>query len=203
MIITLKKNTPQPEMSRLIQNFEKQGVQVNMISGANYNVFGLVGDTAKLDERRIMANEWVEDHRIAAPYKLANRIVPSGRLRQSTPAASGSVLARRRSVVIWGGPCSVEGEAMICDIAQQVKDAGGVMLRGGAYKPRTSPYAFQGMGIEGILAMVKARGKDGLPIVSELMSADKIERICRTCRSDSGRSAQHAELRSVKSAGQD
>ena len=173
MIITLKKNTPQPEIDRLIQNFEKQGVQVNMISGANYNVFGLVGDTAKLDERRIMANEWVEDvTRIAAPYKLANRMFHP---EDSVIDVSGVKAGGQEKIVVIGGPCSVEGEAMICDIAQQVKDAGGVMLRGGAYKPRTSPYAFQGMGTEGILAMVKAREKTGLPIVSELMSADKID----------------------------
>ncbi|WP_279121776.1 3-deoxy-7-phosphoheptulonate synthase [Holdemania filiformis] len=173
MIITLKKNTPQPEIDRLIQNFEKQGVQVNMISGANYNVFGLVGDTAKLDERRIMANEWVEDvTRIAAPYKLANRMFHP---QDSVIDVSGVKVGGQEKIVVIGGPCSVEGEAMICDIAQQVKDAGGVMLRGGAYKPRTSPYAFQGMGTEGILAMVQAREKTGLPIVSELMSADKID----------------------------
>jgi 3-deoxy-7-phosphoheptulonate synthase len=173
MIITLKKNTPQPEIDRLIQNLEKQGVQVNMISGANYNVFGLVGDTAKLDERRIMANEWVEDvTRIAAPYKLANRMFHP---QDSVIDVSGVKVGGQEKIVVIGGPCSVEGEAMICDIAQQVKDAGGVMLRGGAYKPRTSPYAFQGMGTEGILAMVKAREKTGLPIVSELMSADKID----------------------------
>ena len=173
MIITLKKNTPQPEIDRLIQNFEKQGVQVNMISGANYNVFGLVGDTAKLDERRIMANEWVEDvTRIAAPYKLVNRMFHP---EDSVIDVSGVKVGGQEKIVVIGGPCSVEGEAMICDIAQQVKDAGGVMLRGGAYKPRTSPYAFQGMGTEGILAMVKAREKTGLPIVSELMSADKID----------------------------
>lgn len=173
MIITLKKNTPQPEIDRLIQNFEKQGVQVNMISGANYNVFGLVGDTAKLDERRIMANEWVEDvTRIAAPYKLANRMFHP---QDSVIDVSGVKVGGQEKIVVIGGPCSVEGEAMICDIAQQVKDAGGVMLRGGAYKPRTSPYAFQGMGTEGILAMAKAREKTGLPIVSELMSADKID----------------------------
>ncbi|MBS5003025.1 3-deoxy-7-phosphoheptulonate synthase, partial [Holdemania filiformis] len=173
MIITLKKNTPQPEIDRLIQNFEKQGVQVNMISGANYNVFGLVGDTAKLDERRIMANEWVEDvTRIAAPYKLANRMFHP---QDSVIDVSGVKVGGQEKIVVIGGPCSVEGEEMICDIAQQVKDAGGVMLRGGAYKPRTSPYAFQGMGTEGILAMVKAREKTGLPIVSELMSADKID----------------------------
>ena len=173
MIITLKKNTPQPEIDRLIQNFEKQGVQVNMISGANYNVFGLVGDTAKLDERRIMANEWVEDvTRIAAPYKLANRMFHP---QDSVIDVSGVKVGGQEKIVVIGGPCSVEGEEMICDIAQQVKDAGGVMLRGGAYKPRTSPYAFQGMGTEGILAMVKAREKTGLPIVRELMSADKID----------------------------
>ncbi len=137
MIITLKKNTPQPEIGRLIQNFENQGVQVNMISGANYNVFGLVGDTAKLDERRIMANEWVEDvTRIAAPYKLANRMFHP---QDSVIDVSGVKVGGQEKIVVIGGPCSVEGEAMICDIAQQVKDAGGVMLRGGAYKPRTSP----------------------------------------------------------------
>ena len=173
MIITLKKNTPQPEIDRLIKNFEKQGVQVNMISGANYNVFGLVGDTAKLDERRIMANEWVEEvTRIAAPYKLANRMFHP---EDSVINVSGVKVGGHEKIVVIGGPCSVEGETMICDIAQEVKDAGGVMLRGGAYKPRTSPYAFQGMGTEGILAMVKAREKTGLPIVSELMSADKID----------------------------
>ncbi|WP_448910812.1 3-deoxy-7-phosphoheptulonate synthase, partial [Holdemania massiliensis] len=173
MIITLKKNTPQPEIDRLIKNFEKQGVQVNMISGANYNVFGLVGDTAKLDERRIMANEWVEEvTRIAAPYKLANRMFHP---EDSVINVSGVKVGGHEKIVVIGGPCSVEGETMICDIAQEVKDAGGVMLRGGAYKPRTSPYAFQGMGTEGVLAMVKAREKTGLPIVSELMSADKID----------------------------
>ena len=78
-------------------------------------------------------------------------------------------------LVVIGGPCSIEGKGQAVRIAQAVKDAGGCMLRGGAYKPRTSPYAFQGLGTEGILDMVAAREATGLPIVSELMSADKIE----------------------------
>ena len=88
---------------------------------------------------------------------------------------NGIKIGGKEKIVVIGGPCSVEGKDMICHLAQEVKNSGGVMLRGGAYKPRTSPYAFQGMGTEGILAMVEARKKTGLPIVTELMSADKLD----------------------------
>ena len=87
----------------------------------------------------------------------------------------GIKVGGQEPIVIIGGPCSVEGREMMEEIAVDVKNAGGSMLRGGAYKPRTSPYAFQGMGYDGIMCMVNARSKTGLPIVSELMSADKIE----------------------------
>lgn len=173
MIITLKKGAPQHEIDKLIRQFESQGVIVNMITGMNFNVFGLVGDTAKLDEKRIQANEWVENvQRIAAPYKLANRMFHP---EDSIINVNGIEIGGNKPIVIIGGPCSVEGESMVVEIATKVKDAGGCMLRGGAYKPRTSPYAFQGMGIEGLECMVKAREKTGMPIVSELMSADKLD----------------------------
>ncbi len=97
MIITLKKNTPNQEVEKLVQQFENQNLKVNMITGENYNVFGLVGDTAQVDERRILANEWVENvQRIAAPYKLANRMFHH--------EDSGG----KEPNVIIGGPCSVE-----------------------------------------------------------------------------------------------
>lgn len=173
MIITLKKKAPQQEIDKLIQSFEQRGLQVTLIHGDNYNVFGLVGDTAGLDEKTIRANPFVEEvTRIAAPYKKANRLFHP---EDSIIDVAGIKVGGNEKIVVIGGPCSVEGEAQIMEIAEDVKAAGADMLRGGAYKPRTSPYAFQGMGTAGIKCMVEARQKTGLPIVSELMSADKLE----------------------------
>lgn len=173
MIITVKKEAPQQEIEKLIQGFEKRGLQVTLIHGDNYNVFGLVGDTAGLDDKTIRANPFVEEvTRIAAPYKKANRLFHP---QDSVIDVSGIKIGGNEKIVVIGGPCSIEGANETLEIAEAVKDAGADMLRGGAYKPRTSPYAFQGMGTEGVLAMVEARKQTGLPIVSELMSADKLD----------------------------
>lgn len=173
MIITLKKEAPEKEVEKIRKNFEDKGLRVNMILGEEFNVFGLVGDTAHLDDRAIMANEWVENvQRVSAPYKLANRMFHP---EDSVVDVAGIPVGGKSPIVIIGGPCSVESEEQVTRIAEEVKDAGGCMLRGGAYKPRTSPYAFQGLGYEGILDMVAARNKTGLPIVSELMSIDKLD----------------------------
>ncbi|MDD6675821.1 MAG: 3-deoxy-7-phosphoheptulonate synthase [Lactimicrobium massiliense] len=172
MIITLKKDAPEQEVAKIRANFESKGLRVNMILGEDFNVFGLVGDTAHLDERDILANEWVENvQRVSAPYKLANRMFHP---QDTIVNVAGIPIGGKEPVVIMGGPCSVEGEEQVVRIAKEVKDAGGCILRGGAYKPRTSPYSFQGLGYEGILDMVKAREKTGMPIVSELMSAEHI-----------------------------
>ena len=173
MIITVKKEAPQQEIDKLIQGFEKRGLQVTLIHGDNYNVFGLVGDTAGLDDKTIRANPFVEEvTRIAAPYKKANRLFHP---QDSVIDVAGIKIGGNEKIVVIGGPCSIEGANETLEIAEAVKDAGADMLRGGAYKPRTSPYAFQGMGTEGVLAMVEARKQTGLPIVSELMSADKLD----------------------------
>ena len=173
MIITLKKNAPQIEIERLMNSFEAKGLSVTLIQGANYNVFGLVGDTSQLDEKLIRANAIVENvSRIAAPYKKANRIFHP---EDTIVDVNGIKIGSKEKIVIIGGPCSVESKESITEIAHAVKDAGACMLRGGAYKPRTSPYAFQGMGTEGILAMKEAGRQTNMPIVTELMSADKID----------------------------
>lgn len=173
MIITCKKNAPQQEVDKIIQSFENQGLEVNLIQGANYNVFGIVGDTTVIDERKIRANKWIEDvTRIGAPYKKVNRLFHP---EDSVIDVAGIRIGGQEKVVVIGGPCSVEGKEEICSLAEKVKEAGADMLRGGAYKPRTSPYAFQGLGTEGIEDMVEARRRTGLPIVSEIMSADKID----------------------------
>lgn len=173
MIITLKKHAPKDEVDKLIKNFESKGLSVTLIQGDNYNVFGLVGDTSKIDERLIKAHPFVENvNRIAAPYKKANRLFhPSDTIID----VNGIKIGGNEKIVIIGGPCSVESEEQILKIAKEVKEAGGDMIRGGAYKPRTSPYAFQGMGTEGIECLVKARETYHMPIVTELMSADKID----------------------------
>lgn len=173
MIITLKKEAPEKEVEKIRKQFEDKGLRVNMILGEDFNVFGLVGDTAHLDERGILANEWVENvQRVSAPYKLANRMFHP---EDSVVNVGGIPVGGNSPIVVIGGPCSVESEEQVVRIAQEVRDAGGCMLRGGAYKPRTSPYAFQGLGYEGIMDMVSAREKTGMPIVSELMSADRID----------------------------
>lgn len=173
MIITLKKDAPRQEVNTLIHSFEKRGLTVTLIQGDNYNVFGLVGDTSKIDERLIKAHPFVENvTRIAAPYKKANRLFHP---QDTVVDVAGIMVGGKEKIVVIGGPCSVEGDTQIMEIAKEVKACGADMLRGGAYKPRTSPYAFQGMGKDGLTFMAHARAVYHLPIVSELMSIDKID----------------------------
>lgn len=173
MIISTKRGTPQEELQKIVAEFEAQGLEVTLIRGTDYNVFGLVGDTTKINEKVVAANPWVDSvTRVSAPYKKANRLFHEA---DSVVDVSGVKVGGREKVVMIGGPCSIECESGTVEIARAVKAAGGRMLRGGAYKPRTSPYAFQGLGTEGILDMVKAREATGLPIVSELMSEDRID----------------------------
>ena len=172
MIITVKKEAKKQDIDLLIQKLELQGVQVHLILGENYNVFGLVGDTSKLDEKNLLANPIITDiQRVSQPYKLANRMFHP----EDTIVNVNGIEIGGKKIVMIAGPCSVEGQDQISRIAKEVQEAGADMLRGGAYKPRTSPYAFQGMGTAGILAMVNARHETGLPIVSELMAIEHLE----------------------------
>ena len=173
MVITLKQNAEQQYINQLHKEIKDAGCRIHACIGDLYTVYGIEGDTSKLDEKTIKANKAVKDVvRIVAQYKLANRLFHP---EDSVIDVAGIKVGGKSPLVMIGGPCSVESEEMVCSVAKKVKEAGGCMLRGGAYKPRTSPYAFQGMGTAGIMAMVEARNQTGLPIVSELMSADKIE----------------------------
>ena len=173
MIISTKRGTPQTELERIIREFEAQGLSVTMIRGTDYNVFGLVGDTTVLDEKRIRANPYVENvQRVSEPYKKANRLFHEA---DSVIDVAGVKVGGKEKIAVIGGPCSVEGKEQVVRIAEKVKAAGGTMLRGGAYTPRTSPYAFLGLGTVGILALGAAREATGLPIVSELMSEHEID----------------------------
>ena len=151
MIISLKKNTPEAEVQSFIQSLTALGVEVNRIHGTDYDVFGLVGDTTRVDEKTVRANPYVDEvTRIAAPYKKANRIFHP---QDTVVDVAGVKIGGQENIVMIGGPCSIEGEESTLDIARKVKAAGGRMLRGGAYKPRTSPYAFQGLGVDGLKYM--------------------------------------------------
>ncbi|HIY07898.1 MAG TPA: 3-deoxy-7-phosphoheptulonate synthase [Firmicutes bacterium] len=173
MIITMKKTAPQAEADKIVKNLEAKGLSVTLIRGTDYNVFGVVGDTTGVDEKIIAANPYVDNvQRVAAPYKRANRLFHEA---DTVVDVSGVKVGGRERIVVIGGPCSVEGREPLLEIAREVKAAGGSMLRGGAYKPRTSPYNFQGLGSEGIAYLREAREATGLPIVSELMSIDKID----------------------------
>ncbi len=173
MIMTMKKDAPEQEIKNLMESIEAKGVKVTMIQGTNYNVFGLVGDTTVIDDRMITANPYVDNvKRIAAPYKKANRLFHP---LDSVIDVDGIKVGGKEKIVVIGGPCSVEGEESVMRIAKAVKEAGGCMLRGGAYKPRTSPYSFQGMGLEGLKCMYKAKQAYNMPIVSELMSEKKLD----------------------------
>lgn len=172
MIITLKKTAPKDEIDKLVSQLEGKGLQITQIIGENYDVFGLVGDTSVIDERSVLANPIVYNvQRVAQPYKLANRMFHP----ENTVVDVNGIQIGGNKIVMIAGPCAVEGQEVVNRIAGKCLEAGADMLRGGAYKPRTSPYAFQGMGSEGIECLVNAREKTGMPIVSELMSADKLD----------------------------
>ncbi|UNT94502.1 3-deoxy-7-phosphoheptulonate synthase [Allobaculum sp. Allo2] len=167
-----KKTAPEQAVNELIADLESRNLSITKIVGENYDVFGLVGDTASIDERSLLANPIVFNvQRVAQPYKLANRMFHP----EDTVIDVSGIKIGGQKIVMIAGPCAVEGDGAICEAAGKVLEAGADMLRGGAYKPRTSPYSFQGLGSEGIQDLVHARELTGLPIVTELMSIDKLD----------------------------
>lgn len=172
MVVILKPNTKQDEVQKLKAKLELQGVKVNPVIGENLIILGLVGDTSKLDPEKIESNENVERvMKVQEPYKKANRIF------HPTPTivdVCGQKIGGNKIALI-AGPCSVESEGQIVEVAKAVKESGANFLRGGAFKPRTSPYAFQGLKYDGLELLKKAKAETGLPIVTELMSPYDIE----------------------------
>ena len=172
MIVVLKKGTEQKEIDKLTKQLEEQGVIVNPVVGKDLIILGLVGDTSAVDEGRIEANRNVERvMHVAEPFKKANRMFHP----EPTTVQVGDVVIGGNQIQVIAGPCSVESEAQITGIAKQVKEMGAHLLRGGAFKPRTSPYAFQGLAYEGLELLKEAREQTGLPIVSEMMSPRDLE----------------------------
>ena len=167
MVVIMKPGTSQNEIRKLAAKFEAENLKVGITNGVGCSILGLVGDTAHIDIDKILLNEYVERvMRVSEPYKKANRKFHP----EDTIVDVNGVKVGGGNFAVIAGPCSVESEAQIVEVAKAVQSSGAAMLRGGAFKPRTSPYSFQGMGVQGLKLLLEAKAETGLPIVTELMS---------------------------------
>jgi 3-deoxy-7-phosphoheptulonate synthase len=181
MIVVMKIGSPEVEINRVSEELGTWGLTPEKIVGKHKVVIGLVGDTAALDPLQIQeVSPWIEQVlRVEQPFKRASREFRHGEASEvivDTP--NGPVIfSETHPVVVVAGPCSVENEEMIVETARKVKAAGAKFLRGGAYKPRTSPYAFQGHGESALDLLAQARAESGLGIITEVMDAADLEKI--------------------------
>lgn len=181
MIIVMKVGTPDAEVDRLNEEFRVAGLSPEKIVGKHKTVVGLVGDTVDMDPLQIQEmSPWIEEVlRVEKPYKRVSREYRNGESSEvvvSTPNGP-VVFSEHAPVVVVAGPCSVENEQMIVETARRVKAAGAHFLRGGAYKPRTSPYAFQGHGESALELLAAAKQSTGLGIITEVMDAADLDKI--------------------------
>ena len=167
MVIIMKPGTSKERIEALAHELEVKGLKVGITNGVGCSILGLVGDTHDLHVDDLSLHEGVERvMRVQEPYKKANRKFHP----DDTVVSVGDVKIGGGNFAVIAGPCSVENEDQIVSVARDVKASGAGLLRGGAFKPRTSPYSFQGMGVEGLELLLKAKKATGLPIVTEIMS---------------------------------
>lgn len=173
MIVKLNPKTKSEDIERLIKEVEDLGVSASLIEGFEKSVIGLVGDTTLIDEKKLEGNKIVEKiTKVQEPFKKANRMFhPLNSVYDVLEQKIGG-----EKIALIAGPCSVESEEQITNIASSVKMCGAGFLRGGAFKPRTSPYSFQGLELQGLELLKLAKKKTGLPIVTEIMSTSMIEK---------------------------
>ncbi|MBO4694448.1 MAG: 3-deoxy-7-phosphoheptulonate synthase [Clostridia bacterium] len=167
MIITIKRDQDKKQLNNLLLWIKDLGLQADISEGEHSTVVGLVGDTSKVDIDLVKSLDIVENvTRISEPYKKANRKFHP----QDTIINVGGYKIGGNHFQIMAGPCSVESEKQVTAIAKAVRESGATILRGGAFKPRTSPYAFQGLGLDGLKILLKVKEETGMPIVTELMN---------------------------------
>ena len=181
MIVVMKVGSPEPEIARITEELESLGLSPEKIVGKHKVVLGVVGDTVDLDPLQMQdMSPWIEQVlRVEQPFKRASREYRHGEASEVViPTPNGNiVIGEHHPLVVVAGPCSVENEEMIVETARRVKAAGSQFLRGGAYKPRTSPYAFQGHGESALGLLAAAREATGLGIITEVMDSPDIEKI--------------------------
>lgn len=172
MIVILNSNIKKEEKENLFSFFDNKNINYKFIKEEKSNIIMVLGDTYNLDEQIIKSLSGVAQVvRVTSPYKLASREFH----HENTIINIDGVKIGGNDIVIMAGPCSVESESQVNEIASGVKSSGAKVLRGGLYKPRTSPYAFQGLESSGISFLVKAKEKYNMPIISEIMGIDKLD----------------------------
>lgn len=176
MIIKVDGSVKEKELKKIIERLEREhNVNVKSIIGKEYSILGLVGDISTIDIKHIQSLDYVLDvQRIQEPFKRASRKFKPENTIVKVGSGENAIEIGGDKLVMMAGPCSVESEEQLLTIAREVKKYGATMLRGGVVKPRTSPYAFQGLGMEGIEIMEKARKETGLPIIAEVMSISQL-----------------------------
>ena len=169
----MKPGIPAGEELRVKSLMESKGFQIHESRGANFTLFGVVGDTAAFDMNQLRVYDCIDKvMRVQEPYKRANRMFhPEDSIVDVCGVKVGG-----KQITVMAGPCSVETREQIIGVAEDVKQMGAAILRGGAFKPRTSPYSFQGLQETGLDLLKEAKAVTGLPIITEIMAADKIER---------------------------
>jgi len=171
MIIIMKQSATADQLTNVVANVEQMGCQVHVSRGEERTLVGVIGNGRPFDHERIEQMDGVEKTMpVLRPYKRASRDFHP----QETHVEVGDVVFGGPEIVVIAGPCAVESTDQMLEIAEQVKEHGGHMLRGGAYKPRTSPYSFQGLGEEGLRILAKAREETGLPVVTEVMQSELV-----------------------------
>lgn len=172
MLLILNKNADIKEINIIKDKINKMGFEVNDIEELNYHILGIIGDTAKIDPGIFEAYKAIDKVIfVQEPYKKANRLFhpDNTKIKVSGKTIGGD------EICVMAGPCSVESEEQILTIAEEVKKSGAKFLRGGAFKPRTSPYSFQGLKMEGLELLLHAKKQTGLPIATEIMSTDHLD----------------------------
>lgn len=172
MIIVLKQHSGQKEIDRVENLIKTKGLDTHIVKGAGQTIIGCIGDTSRIDAKLFEVNPYVDKViHVQEPYKLANRAFHP----EDTVVDVSGVKVGSGNMAYIAGPCSVETYEQVLSIAKDIKTAGANMLRGGAFKPRTSPYSFQGLGPEGLDILCAVKEEVGLPIVTELMSPEYLD----------------------------
>ena len=171
MIVKIKRNADKQDVANLLTHLESLGFDVHSSFGETYQVYGVVGDTAGFDMQSLYSFPCVDSViRIQEPFKKVNRKIKS----KDTVIDVNGIKIGGKEIIVIAGPCSIESYEQVDIIAKAVKASGAKLLRGGAYKPRTSPYSYQGMGLEGLQILHSIGEKYDMPVVSELMDKDHI-----------------------------
>src|SRR5437899_8662790 len=178
MLIVMQHGASPTQIDAVVKTIEEMGYQARPMPGKQRTTVGLVGNDGKVDSSRLAGLDGVLDIiHVSQPYKQVSR---EWKAESTLVRLPGGLVIGGDDIVIMAGPCSVESEAQILEAARAVRDAGAAVLRGGAFKPRTSPYAFQGLGKRGLDLLKKAREETGLLIVTEVMEPEAVDLVAET-----------------------